>query len=169
MSKKQSFRAADAFAYVDTYRRSILNHASRISAEKEKLEEKMWGMTVVPSRLYAEWRAHEHALRFVVENKETDVVVIGPDEGSADTPDPLEKAEELRGRAERAENELGQANRKLRQAAEREHDYQVEMVKKNQELARVKRKLSQTYSSISVVGTTFLVLVVILGAIHFFQ
>lgn len=169
MSKKQTFRATDAFTYVDTYRRAILNHASRITSEKEKLEEKMWGMAVVPSRLYAEWRAHEHALRFVVESKDPEVVVIGPDDGSEEAPDPAERAEEVRARLEQAEADLAQAQRKLRQATEREHDHEVEMVRKNQELARVKRKLSQTYSSISVVSTTFLVVLVVLLAIRFLR
>ena len=164
--KTRSFRASDAFHYVDTYRSLILNEAGYIEAEKKRIEEKMWGMGMVPARLYAELRAHEHALDKKVEGTDPGVVVLGPDEegeGDEGKGPPRPTREEL----QEKEREIESLRGKLRVAEAREQDLQTELVKRRQDIGRLKRKLDQTYSSIYVVSITLGLVIVVLLMVRF--
>lgn len=166
--KKTSFQASDAFAYVDTYRSLILNDGSYIESEKKRLEEKIWNMNMVPSRLQAELQAHDHALAKVMDGKEPGTVAFGGDGESGD--EDASSAEAARAYMEQAKElktEVDRLTAKLRTAAAQEQELQAEVVRKNQEINRLRRKLEQTYSSIYVVSATFGVIVLVLLAIRF--
>lgn len=169
--KHKSFYATDAFAYVDTYRRGVLNHASRIEGEKERLEEKMWQMNIVPSRLWAEWRAYVHALAFVNENQDPSLVYLGPDDEVPEEVDgdPAQAIAGLREELEGKEDEIEELTKKVSRAKELEQDYQVELVRKNQEINKLNRRLTQTYASIYIITATMTVITLILLAVRFLR
>ncbi len=149
------FMASDAFAYVDTYRRLVMSTPGDISASKERLEARMSEMNLVPPRLFAELRAHEHAFNFVGKRQDPGMVVLNdlPAESAA-----ISKADdEVR---ERLEDELAQAREMLRQAGQHIQDIEADLVVQRQETARIQRKLSQTYSTVSIGGAALLLMVV---------
>lgn len=149
------FMASDAFAYVDTYRRLVMSTPGDISASKERLEARMNEMNLVPPRLFAELRAHEHAFNFVGKKQDPGMVVLSEQPaasvlaGSAD-------AEERK----RLEDELDQARAMLRQSAQHIQDIEADLVVQRQETARMQRKLAQTYSTVSIGGAALLLMLV---------
>ncbi len=149
------FMASDAFAYVDTYRRLVMTTPGDISASKERLEAKMNEMNMVPPRLFAELRAHEHAFNFVGRKQDPGMVVLGDQPAeSALTQSADDEARQ------RLQDERDQARDMLRQAGGQIQDLEAALVVQRQETARVRRKLSQTYSTFTVSGVALLLMAV---------
>jgi predicted RNase H-like nuclease (RuvC/YqgF family) len=162
----RKFMAGDAVAYVDTYRRLIMNTPGDITASRERLEARMHEMNMVPSRLYAELRAHEHAVNFVLKKQEPGMVTLGEAvEGSDGTTDLTARAEELR----QLEDEVVDLRRNLRMAAQQQHELETELVVQSQEVGRLKRKLEQTYNSVAVGGVAVIVVLLVLFGIIAFR
>lgn len=158
----RKFMAADAVAYVDTYRRLIMNTPGDINAAKERLEARMHEMNLVPSRLYAELRAHEHAFNFVLKQQEPGMVTLG------EARDDSESAEGLAARDEerrQLEEELLELRRNLKRAAQQQHELEAELVVQAQEVISLKRKLAQTYNSVAVGGVAVIVVLLVLFGI----
>lgn len=149
------FMASDAFAYVDTYRRLVMSTPGDITASRERLETRMSEMNLVPPRLYAELRAHEHAFNFVMKKQDPGMVVLGDQPAALDSAGPSPDEEARR----RLEDELDQARKLLRQSSQRQQDLEAELVVRHQELGRLQRKLSQTYNSVAVGGVAVLLMV----------
>ena len=167
---KIAFQASDAFAYVDAYRNLILNDANHIESEKKRLEEKMWNMNVVSSRMQAEMRAHEHALAKVLEGTDPGTVVLDGSVGAGEADESGDDQEAIAAYQEQVkqlQRETESLKHKLRTAAAQEQELQTEVVRKKQEVNRLHRKLEQTYSSIYVVSATFGVIVLVLLVIRF--
>ncbi len=171
MSDIPNFPAKDAFVYVENYRRLILLPPSRIEVEKQRLEERYWNAAAVPPHYYAELRAHEHALEYALKRTEPEMVVLGDE---AKWKEEAQKGE-LQRAAERAlqeqelkrlRDELGDAQRIVRVAQQREAELQAEIVQKAQQHQRLERKLSQTYSTFVVVTCTLLVVILAMFAIY---
>lgn len=165
---KIAFQASDAFSYVDAYRNLILNDANFIESEKKRLEEKMWNMNVVPSRLQAELRAHEHALAKVVEGSEPGTVVLDGSVGAGEAEeDGADQTAAYQEEIKALQREVESLKTKLRTAAAQEQELNAAVIRKKQEVNRLQRKLEQTYSSIYVVSATFGVIVLVLLVIRF--
>lgn len=151
----------DLFAYVDTYRRLKVESADTITKQKEKLVEKFWNMQDAPTRYWAELRAHEHALDWVLRRKEPELVVFG--ETDADGK-PKESSEIKTLRQERTK--MREENHILANEVARmqkvEAEYQGQLVQKNQEMARLKRRYEQTISTYIIISITLSVVVLIL-------
>ncbi len=152
----RKFMASDAIAYVDTYRRLIMNTPTDILSSRERLEAKILELPLVPSRLYAERSAHEHALGFVTDRHEPGMVVLGPQE---ETPvGPSADAEARR----QLEEEVADLRQRLRQAAQREQELEGQLVVKGQEVAGAYRKLAQAQNSMAVGGIAMAVVILVL-------
>lgn len=151
----RKFMASDGFAYVDTYRRQVMNPPGDVKASMERLQERMHGMNLVPPRLFAELRAHEHALNFLLKQQDPGMVLLGEAAAAATDTADADARQEL-------DDALAELRRHLKQAAQREHELQVELVQKNQELSRLNRKLTETYNSVGVGGFAVVVIVLVL-------
>lgn len=170
------FLANDAFVYVDTYRRLLMGAPPLIRSALEQLEEKTWSSNQAPSRLYAELRAHQHALERLLKEEEPGLVVLGEagsdSETGQDGPQQVRQAEAPAAndtREElmrcRGENEALEAS--LKQAKEREHELQGELVQRRHEIGRLERRLSYTHSTATVLGTTLAVVTIVLVFVLF--
>lgn len=154
------FMASDAFAYVDAYRRLVMSTPGDITASKERLEEKIRDMNLVPPRLYAELRAHEQAFNFVMKRQDPGMVVLGDQPGDGGP-----AVDEVR---QQLEEDLSEARKLLRQCSQHQQELETQLVIQRQETARLQRRLAQTYNSAMVGGTALLLmfiaaLVVMLG------
>jgi len=159
----RKFMASDAMAYVDTYRKLLMQPPGDVTESLERLKTKMFEMNLVPPRLYAEMRAHEHAFNYLTKQQEPGMVILG-DAKAEPTPQELAAAENEE--MERLEDELKDAQKKLRRAAEHIQQQEAELVIKRQEAARLQRKIAQTYNSVAVAGAAMVVvLLVLLGII----
>lgn len=155
----RKFMASDAFAYVDTYRRLVMNPPGDITASRERLEAKMLEMNLVPPRLYAELRAHEHAFAFVTKQQEPGMVTLGEQKGE-DSGALAAAAEQRR----ELEDEIDELRKRLRQAAQREQELEADVVLRRQEVGILQRKLAQANNSAAVVGVVLgIVVVALLG------
>jgi hypothetical protein len=162
----RKFMAADAVAYVDTYRRLIMNTPGDITAARERLEARMLEMNLVPSRLYAELRAHEHACNFVLKKQEPGMVVLGDAKEEGDGAAVAVARDDER---RQLEEEAADLRRKLRAAAQQQHELETELVVQSQEVGRLKRKLAQTYNSVAVGGVAVIVVLLVLFGIIAFK
>lgn len=84
-AKVEQFSARDAFIYTDTYRKAIKQNAAAIATEKERLKEHVRHGGSRDSGYYAELRALEHAMNFVVRREEPKRVMLGEADGSSDS------------------------------------------------------------------------------------
>lgn len=156
------FLASDAFVYVDTYRRLLLGAPPLIRSALEQLEAKTWSASDAPPRLYAELRAHQHALERLLKDEEPGLVVLGEtgSGGEAAKGGPEQRQQPVRATNEtreelrhcREEKEALEAS--LKQAKEREQELQGDLVQRRHEIGRLERKLSYTHSTAKVLGTT---------------
>ncbi|WP_127474735.1 hypothetical protein [Sulfurivermis fontis] len=162
----RKFMAGDAVAYVDTYRRLIMNTPGDISAAKERLEARMREMNLVPSRLYAELRAHEHALNFVLKKQEPGMVVLGEARDDSESAAGVAAHDEEK---RRLEDEVSELRRNLKRAAQQQHELEAELIVQSQEVARLKNKLAQTYNSVAVGGVAVVVVLAVLFGIIAFR
>ena len=145
-NEHKSFYAADAFAYVDTYRRLSMESPAAINASMERVKEQMLGVKSIPSRVYAELRAHEHALDSRLKKEEAPgLVVIGEksDEGEAL---PVHVRQALEEKLH-VEAELERARAQIKKVTEWGHDLDAQVIKKTKELGRLQRRYSQAVSS----------------------
>lgn len=162
----RKFMAADAVAYIDTYRRLIMHTPGEITAAKERLQDRMHEMNLVPARLYAELRAHEHALNFVLKKQEPGMVILGDAKDGAENDVATAAQDEER---RKLEEEAADLRRHLKRAAQREHELEAELVMQGQEVARLQRKLAQTYNSVAVGGVAVIVVLAVLFGIIAFR
>ena len=156
----RKFMASDAFAYVDTYRRLVMNTPGDITASKERLQAKMLEMNLVPPRLYAELRAHEHAFNFVAKQQEPGMVSLGEQaaEGQGDAAAAAEARREL-------EEQVSDLRKELRKAAQREQELEAEGVMQRQEIGRLQRKVAQANNNAAAVGIALGIVVLVLAGI----
>jgi chromosome segregation ATPase len=162
----RKFMAGDAVAYVDTYRRLIMHTPGDITAAKERLLDRMHEMNLVPARLYAELRAHEHALNFVLKKQEPGMVILGDAKEEAESAVDTAAQDEAR---RKLEEEAADLRRHLKRAAQRENELEAELVVQGQEVARLQRKLAQTYNSVAVGGVAMIVVLLVLFGIIAFR
>lgn len=162
----RKFMAGDAVAYVDTYRRLIMNTPGDISAARERLEARMHEMNLVPARLYAELRAHEHALNFVLKKQEPGMVVLGEAREDGESAAGVAVHDEEK---RRLEDEVAELRRNLTRAAQQQHELEAELIVQSQEAARLKHKLTQTYNSVAVGGVAVVVVLLVLFGIIAFK
>ena len=73
----EKFSAKDAFIYTDTYRKAVKMNASTIATEKERLKARYRQSGGSSNAYYAELRALEHAMNYVVKREEPKQVVLG--------------------------------------------------------------------------------------------
>ncbi|MCW8887927.1 MAG: hypothetical protein OQK25_02565, partial [Gammaproteobacteria bacterium] len=76
MSKRPSFYADDAIAYVETYKSLTSKNLQQITQMKEELESKYWDGTQSDHFYYVKLRAHEHALQYKETGRAHDGMVI---------------------------------------------------------------------------------------------
>ncbi len=166
----RTFMANDAIAYVDAYRRWLLEQPSAISTAKDKYQNELYDMEVVSSRNWAELRAMEHALHYKVKKEEPGLVVLGdkpPEDSTGETMSPqLKKALEEKDSLEEQNRALV---RQLRAANERQIELQGEVVQREQQAKRAERKLSQAYSTFTVSGVTGVIVLLLLFGLLFFR
>ncbi|MFA5627729.1 MAG: hypothetical protein WCX90_09115 [Thiohalomonadaceae bacterium] len=158
----RKFMATDAMSYVDTYRRLIMTTPGDIKVSRERIEARLQEMNLVPSRLYAELCAHEHALNFVLKKQEPGMVILGEAQAEQESDESIKRDEERQQR----EAEVDDLRRKLKHAAQQYHELEVELVERRQEVASLNRKLAQTYNTFAVSGiASITVLLVLVGLI----
>ncbi len=157
------FQARDAFTYVDLYRRLKVESADYVTKQRQRLVERFWNVQEATPRYWAELRAHEHALDWIMHRREPGLVVLGETDEAGNPPETAEAAatkrrvEELR----QCREENSALARQIQQFQQLEHEFQATLVQKNQEIARVERKLSQTQSTSAVVGLTLVAVILI--------
>lgn len=168
MSK--TFKANDAFAYVDTFRQQRLNPPSEINNAKDKMYDEILGMEVVPSRNWAEYRAIEHALAYKLEKKEPGLVLLGEGDPEEDNPEAAgKKLEQMRKQQSMLEGENSELKKQLRHAHTAEQELQATIVERKQEIARLERKLAQNYSTLMVLSTTGIIVFIVLLSVLIFK
>jgi|GEM_PF-1319320 len=148
------FRASDALVYADTFRRLRLESARDISNGIERVRERMFEMNSPPPRLYAELRAHEHALAFVLKREEPGMVILGesePDEESEEGALAREMARQAEQRRE-LESEVERLRGQLRQARQQADELEGRLVQSQQAQASLRRRLSQAHANTAVLG-----------------
>lgn len=173
VSAKFKFRAADAFVYVDTYRRHILYPAARVQTDLNLARERLLDAksNLSPTRLYAELRGVEHALAFVTRREEPGLVVLGESEEGDLAPagnitggkSAKQLAHDLRVCEEHGETlELS-----LKQVKQREHALNVELQSREQLIARLNLRLETSQSAITVLSVALAVMVLVLALVLF--
>ncbi len=167
----EQFSARDAFIYTDTYRKGIKMNAANIATEKERLKARarQAGGTV-DTTYYAELRAYEHAMNYIVKREEPRTVMLGELEEGVE----VETAEVREGKLNARIGELQRvlSNEKeqkeklkvdLKKVGEAYQHLQEEAVELRRGTARLRRKLAQTSNTFGVVGfAMFMVIVVLL-------
>lgn len=78
-SDYMSFMADDAFTYVEAYRKSQEWTPEKISSKVAWLQSRVNGEDELDSKVYAEYRGYEHALKFHMDREEPTLVFLGPD------------------------------------------------------------------------------------------
>ena len=79
MSDYMSFMADDAFTYVEAYKKAQEWTPEKISSKVAWLQPRINGEDELDSKVYAEYRGYEHALRFHMDREEPSLVFLGPD------------------------------------------------------------------------------------------
>jgi chromosome segregation ATPase len=168
------FRAADAFVYVDTYRRHILYPAPRVQADLNRVRERLLdpNQNLSPTRLYAELRAVEHALAFVIKREEPGLVLLGEGEGEGDMPvaaanGPGKSAKQLAHDLRLCEEHAETLELSLKQSKQREHELAAELQSREQYIERLKLRLETNQSTITVLSATLAVMVLVLVLVLF--
>lgn len=171
MTAEFKFRAADAFVYVDTYRRHILYPAARVQTDLNRARDQLIDpkSNLSPSRLYAELRALEHALAFVTRREEPGLVVLGESEEDTEAlaanatggKSAKQLAHDLRVCEEHSETlELS-----LKQARQREHELNAELQAREQHIARLQLRLETSQSTVTVLSAALAVAAVVLALV----
>jgi len=160
------FRAADAFAYVDTYRRHILYPAARVQVDVSQARERLLSPqgTLSPTRLYAELRAIEHALAFITKREDPGLVVLGESaEDLAPTGNGTGKTAKQLAQELRVCEEHGETlETSLKQYKQREQEMGAELQAREQHIVRLKLREETAQSTITVLSASLVVTVLIL-------
>ncbi len=171
LQQTRMFFAQDAFAYVDSYRRYSLDQPPTITDAKDRLEDQMAHMDMIPTRAWAELRGMEHALRFKLKRTEPGVVVLGESAGILDKegrllpPDAGRRSAEvkqLQEERDRLQTELLNYKAHIKQLEEYIHEQEVLLAKARQDSATLKRRLEQSYGYFVISGITALLAIVAL-------
>ncbi|MFA5529111.1 MAG: hypothetical protein WDA11_00445 [Thiohalomonadaceae bacterium] len=171
VSAKFKFRAADAFVYVDTYRRHILYPAARVQTDLNRARDQLIDpkSNLSPTRLYAELRALEHALAFVTRREEPGLVVLGESEedtaslaaNATGGKSAKQLAHDLRVCEEHSESlELS-----LKQYKQREQELSTELQAREQYIARLKLRLETSQNTVTVLSAALAVAAVVLALV----
>ena len=172
MTAEFNFRATDAFLYVDTYRREILHPVARVQADLKRVEERPNGAALSPSRYFAELRALQHALQFVLKREEPGMVVLG--EGGEDSTavdaktGAVKSARQLATDLQRCEEHGETLEVALKQVKARERELQGEIASRQQQIERMNLRLANSQSTITVLGVTLGVTGLVLVLVLFF-
>ena len=159
------FLAGDAFAYVDTYRDGILKTAGALNDEKERMQNKFWESSSIDSRFYAELRAVEHALDYVLKGEEPGMVVLGEaseaeGEGGGSSPAELQQCRQT---LEALSEEKARTDKAYRQLTGQAQQLQAQLVQTRQETNILRRRLTQNNSTfVVIVATLFAVILTLL-------
>ena len=158
----KQFLASDAFTYVDTYRNSILRSASTLSGEKDRLQNKFWESSSVDSRFYAELRAVEHALNYVLQGAEPGMVILG--EPSKDGAEGMPQAEldECKQALQEVSQDKSKLDKAYRQLAGQAQQLQAQLVQQRQEANALRRRLAQNNSTFVVIAMTMFAVILTL-------
>lgn len=158
----KQFLASDAFTYVDAYRSSILKSASVLNGEKDRLQNKFWESSSVESRFYAELRAVEHALDYVLQGNEPGMVVLG--EPGKEGAGGMSQAEfdECRQALQEVTQEKGKLDKAHRQLVGQAHELQAQLVQQRQEANALRRRLTQNSSTFVVIAMTMFAVILTL-------
>lgn len=154
------FHARDAFAYVDLYRRLKVENADYVTKERDKLVEKFWNMKEAPSRYFAELRAHEHALEWILHRREPGLVVLG-EVGEDGRPTESSEARQCKEDLRKCRDDSALMAGQLQQYQRAEKEWQANLLEKSQQVKKLHRKLNQTHSTFMVVGITLLIVILI--------
>jgi len=157
------FLASDAFTYVDTYRSSILKSAVELNGDKERLQNRFWESSTVGSRYYAELRAVEQALDYVLKGSEPGMVVLGdeskePGVGEA----PQGELERCRLSLQALSEEKERQDRAYRTLSSQAHELQAQLVQQHQVTNALRRRLVQNNSTFVVIATTMFAVILTL-------
>lgn len=106
-----TFMADDAFRYTDTYRKAVEWTPEKVAQKMAWLSAKVNGEEECDSALYAEYRAYEHALKYLAERTEPGVVFLGRDADKSHNPqaeaiDMEEQNDMLRERVQKLREDL---------------------------------------------------------------
>jgi hypothetical protein len=117
MSDNMSFMAEDAFQYVDVYRKALDWPPEKISQKIAWLLPKINGEEEYDSKVYAEFRAYEHALKYLTDRVEPQLVFLGKDAERKraeheETVSDEEQIEMLRERVQKLREELAYHKKK---------------------------------------------------------
>jgi predicted nucleic acid-binding Zn-ribbon protein len=170
MAAEFRFRATDAFVYVDTYRREILQPVPRIQSDLARVRERAESTdaNLSPTRYFAELRALEHALNFVVKREEPNVVVLGHGDEEANLAEAkaggaiTKSAKQLAQELSRCEEHGETLEIALKQAKGREHELQAQIVSRDQQITRINYRLANSQSTVTVLTATLALVVVVL-------
>lgn len=162
MSNESSqFQAQDAFVYVDIYRKSILKSASILTDSIERLEKQYWDESQSDSKLVAELRAMQDALKYVTKGEEPGLVTLGDINVERESNPSNEELSDCRASVESLMAQREQLEQRIRQQRDVDSELQGYVVYARQQLQVYRRRLIQSNSTFVVVVTAmFLVIVV---------
>jgi len=166
--KAGQFSAKDAFIYTDSYRKAIKLSAATIATDKERLKERFRRGGGLDPSYYAELRALEHALNYVVKGEEPGDVVLGELDGTdkQQDDDPVAKLTARIGELQKVEirekEEKERLRKDLKTVGEAYQRLQQEATELRNLTTRLRRKVSQTSSTFGVVGFAMFVVIVVL-------
>lgn len=158
----KQFLASDAFAYVDTYRHSILKSAGVLNSDKERLQNKFWESSSIDSRFYAELRAVEHALDYVLRGTEPGLVILGePAKGEVEGA-PQAELDECKQALQEVSMDKGKLDKAYRQLTGQAQQLQAQVVQQRQESNALRRRLAQNNSTFVVIAMTMFAVILTL-------
>jgi|GEM_PF-6911148 len=162
MSSYYYFPAAEAVAYADLYRRYITQTLPVLQRRHGVLEAEIKEGGTDSLRTWTEMAALDHAIAFVGNRRDPDVIVLGD---PAQDPVRIAQAQQRHAveEAKKCTLKLEGAERQLKSSEARIRELELESKRKGQEILRLQQKMSATSSSVTVLGV--LLVVVILGAL----
>jgi hypothetical protein len=169
-ARVEQFSARDAFIYTDAYRKAIKQNAATIATEKERLKERVRRGGGRDSGYYAELRALEHAMNYVVRSEEPKRVVLGEVDSSSE-PESTEEERQAQLTAELAETQRLLARERadkeklkgdLRSVGEAYATLQARAVELSQLTVRLTRKVERTTSTFGVIIFAMSVVIAVL-------
>ena len=161
------FSARDAFLYTDTYRKAIKLSAATIATEKEHLKERVRSSGNADSSYFAEMRALEHAMNYVVKGDKPGQVVLGELERSGEGAEAREarlngRVTELQSVLSKEKADKERLKKDLKKVGDAYAKLQAKAMELSQQVARLQRKVVQTSSTFGVVGFSLFVVIVVL-------
>jgi len=111
-----SFMADDAFSYVEAYRKAQDWTPEKISSKVAWLQPRINGEDELDSKVYAEYRGYEHALKFHMDREAPSLVFLGPDRAKKKSEieeqiTPEEQIEQLQERVQKMREDLAMQKR----------------------------------------------------------